>query len=230
MRILLSSLFIAPVLKSVSCSNTPFTSTNSNDNALMATEEITLSNIRDLTIDSTLSTVGYTSANCYSVNAPGWYKFACNVMGNGIYQNSSLTANNANCIASGFTNYAGSPIINESDLNIPLTGATASLIWEDAPGLITNISISGDYIQFYVSPNSIREGNAIIAIMSSDNTIMWSWHIWVTTWTLFANRVLIIDDTGNIAYALMNNSIGECMGGTYTYTGRSEERRVGKEC
>lgn len=62
-------------------------------------------------------------------------------------------------------------------------------------GVITNISLvageDGRYIRFYVSPENIRPGNAIIAAYDAGGDtedeegetgalIMWSWHIWIT--------------------------------------------------
>ncbi len=68
---------------------------------------------------------------------------------------------------------------------------SAVLVWEDADGLVTNISYdSGLYgqnngkniggIQFDVPQGNIKQGNAVIAIMDQNDKIMWSWHIWVT--------------------------------------------------
>ncbi len=67
---------------------------------------------------------------------------------------------------------------------IPSGNQTASIYWEDVPGLISNVSISPGS-----SPEESRikvdvrksagKGNAVIAF-KVNNIIYWSWHIWVT--------------------------------------------------
>lgn len=66
----------------------------------------------------------------------------------------------------------------------------AILVWEDSPGLVqVDAAISGSgqdaYITFNVPQSTITEGNALIAVRSG-NTILWSWHIWVTDRNLAA--------------------------------------------
>lgn len=67
---------------------------------------------------------------------------------------------------------------------IPAGIQTASLYWEDVPGLIENISIipSADpsSSKLKVEVNKGRgKGNAVIAF-KVNGTIYWSWHVWVT--------------------------------------------------
>ena len=58
---------------------------------------------------------------------------------------------------------------------------TAKIIWTDAPGLVTHASVDNtkSVIMFRVMPETICQGNAVIAVLA-DDVILWSWHIWVT--------------------------------------------------
>ena len=123
------------------------------------------------------------TANCYVVNAPGYYKFPI-VYGNGIdggiFNSSAFNSSN-------YVTYNGTKMNTLSSAWISGV-SSASLVWQDANGLIANtISIIQDatdnnnnYISFYIPKSSIKQGNAVIAVKNSSNQIMWSWHIWVT--------------------------------------------------
>lgn len=67
---------------------------------------------------------------------------------------------------------------------IPLGIQTASLYWEDVPGLINNVSVenggSPEDSKIHVKINRGKgKGNAVVAF-KVNGTIFWSWHIWVT--------------------------------------------------
>ena len=94
------------------------------------------------------------SANCYIISEAGTYKFSP-VKGNG----------------------------SESVGTV----ATAEVLWEsfgtsETPAvgdLIKSVSYSDGSIIFS-TPETFREGNAVIAAKDADGTILWSWHIWLT--------------------------------------------------
>ena len=93
------------------------------------------------------------TANCYIVSYPGTYSFNCTVKGNG-------------------TESVGAP-------------ASAAVIWETA-NLTEDISV-GDIIVSAQLVNDVivfdvpgKYGNAVIAVMDESETVLWSWHIWVT--------------------------------------------------
>ncbi len=141
------------------------------------------------------------TANCYIVNAPGTYSFPLvygNAIKNGIDNKSAYISNiqesNANydefglnTLLKNFLNHKDSPItspyIAAHEGCIP---NNAILVWQDAENLISNIqfvdggSPETHCITFDVSQSSIKQGNAIIAVRDAENTILWSWHIWVT--------------------------------------------------
>lgn len=133
-----------------------------------------------------------TTANCYMVHAPGYYKLPLvygNAIKNGtdntVAYNPGGTASTTYC--TNFVNHSGNnisaPWITKSGsgvnggMNITVDGA--QLIWQDVNGLTTNYTIEGDYLKFQIPAGSIAEGNAVIAVKSG-STIVWSWHIWVT--------------------------------------------------
>ena len=71
-------------------------------------------------------------------------------------------------------------------------GRSLSFGPEPDPQVIRNIGYENDaydaseaYVIFYVDPDNIRPGNALIAtkedtLLSSDDKITWTWHIWIT--------------------------------------------------
>ncbi|MGN1226555.1 MAG: hypothetical protein ACI4TL_04880 [Candidatus Cryptobacteroides sp.] len=56
-----------------------------------------------------------------------------------------------------------------------LRPASAELVWESQPGLISEIELKDGDIYFTVNGES---GNALIAARGEDSEIIWSWHIW----------------------------------------------------
>ena len=67
---------------------------------------------------------------------------------------------------------------------IPSGAQTASIYWEDVPGLVENVSIqpgaSPADSKIHVKINRSKgKGNAVVAFKVND-TIYWSWHVWVT--------------------------------------------------
>ena len=141
-----------------------------------------------------------TTANCYLVHAAGDYKIPL-VYGNAIKNgtvntiafNPGGTTNGTYC--SNFVNHDGNnisaPWITKStsgsgvNAGMGLTAASAQLIWQDRTELITDVSVSADYLNFTVG--TFGAGNAVIAVKDVSGTIMWSWHIWATTETFTDN-------------------------------------------
>lgn len=167
-----------------------------------------------------MTKTGISTANCYMVHAPGTYKFPI-VYGNAInnggnnesaYQiDSELKGNNY----SNYVNYKGhlisSPYI-KNDLDVSSSGlniGTAELVWQDVKGLIQSIDNDDDYISFTITKESIREGNAVIALKDNDGLIVWSWHIWVTTYNPDLDDVIVSNENGN-SIKLMTSYIGYC--------------------
>lgn len=130
-----------------------------------------------------------TTANCYVVDAPGKYRIPT-AYGNGIVNgetNKAAYTDNAgykNCeTKNNFMTHSGNAITAPMIQNNGIRLSRATLVWEDANGLIDPNSIKlvddGNAIEFEILADNIDQGNAVIAAMDG-NTVAWSWHIWVT--------------------------------------------------
>lgn len=89
------------------------------------------------------------TSNCYLVTTLGDYYFDATVRGNGA---------------------------TTTDLDAPVAIAPqiAEIVWQSATDLISNISLSYEYLHFSIA----KAGNAVLAVKDSDGVILWSWHIW----------------------------------------------------
>ena len=161
-----------------------------------------------------------TTANCYLVHAAGKYKLPL-VYGNAIkngednrvayYPGENSTITNG---TNQFINHAGTPIsgpwITKStsgtgvNKGMGLTATSAELLWQDRSGLITSVSVNGDYLEFTVG--SFGGGNALIAVKNG-STILWSWHIWATTETL-ASTTAVNTGSGGHTYNVAAVNLG----------------------
>ena len=147
-----------------------------------------------------------TTANCYLVHRAGDYKLPLvygNAIKNGADNRVAYYPGEYSTITNGinqFINHEGTPIsgpwITKStsgtgvNKGMGVTVNRAELLWQDARGLISAVGIDGDYLTFTVpTAASSKAGNALIAAKSG-STIVWSWHIWVTTET-FASTTSI---------------------------------------
>ena len=173
-------------------------------------------------------TVDENTANCYVVSGSGYYCFPL-VYGNAIKggtTNTSAytsTAPSGTTILSHFINHAGNAITDPYIRNnADCTPAKAELVWQDAPNLVTDIKYNNTgngNISFTVDKNTIRQGNAVIAIKDASDKVLWSWHIWVTD----ENIGQTIEVTNHQSYKckFMPVNLGWCDGRTETYAERS---------
>lgn len=159
----------------------------------MSHQDALLCNLNDdenKPIDLSQFSDGQSTANCYVVQGCGWYKLPL-VYGNGITKGVVANGSNGFCFdaSTNYMNHAGTPISSLS--NAPYIynngydlGANGQIVWESITGLIKSGSVQlcddGKYLKFYVDPTNVNQGNAVIAVKTSDGTIAWSWHIWVT--------------------------------------------------
>ena len=125
------------------------------------------------------------TANCYVVRGRGYYKFPAvygNAFMNGVINSSAYTgkpstlAEYSTNILQTFLRHDNNPISGPWIKDNGITIASASLVWQDAPDLIADVSFDSDYIFFNVQGN--QEGNAVIAAKDAGGNIVWSWHIW----------------------------------------------------
>ena len=168
---------------------------------------------------------GTTTANCYVIHNPGTYKFPAiygNAMKNGTDNKSAYTSSKQGqqYILSPFINAYGQGITKPQIDNI----ANACLIWQDTQNLISNISYTADgYVHFSVNKATIHNGNAIIAVRDNSNTILWSWHIWVTEEDL---TPVEITNHGGYKYNILPVNLGWCELDNQFYAERSLKVRI----
>ncbi|MBD5356886.1 MAG: fimbrillin family protein [Bacteroides sp.] len=161
------------------------------------------------------------TANTYIINAPGKYSIPLvygNAIKNGATNSSAYTSSSHNRYAlKNFVNHLGNAITDPYIYNNSgCEPAEVMLIWEDALSLVRNVSLSSDKksIEFDVPQNSIRQGNALIAVYDKDGSIMWSWQLWITDYTP-ANETIGINVSGK-THNIYTRSIGDIMGGDIT--------------
>ncbi len=171
------------------------------------------------------------TANCYVVNAPGHYSFPL-VYGNAIKDGTTNTSAYFSKVSgpsilsrfvSSDSNYSVvdiySPYIKRHAYCVP---AKAELLWQDAPNLVTNIEYNDTAdgnISFTVNRDYICQGNAVIVIKAANNSILWSWHIWVTDEDL--SKTVEVTNHQNHKYKFMPVNLGWCADRVITYAARS---------
>lgn len=165
------------------------------------------------------------TANCYVVSAPGYYCFSLvygNAIKNGTTNTSAYTSNKTGSnILKTFINHTGDPITSPYIKNNNCQPSKAELVWQDAPGLVTDIKYEdtgNGRIAFKVDKNTIRQGNAVIAIKDANGTVLWSWHIWVTDENI--GQTIEVTNHQGKKYKLMSVNLGWCEGRTETYAER----------
>ena len=172
-------------------------------------------------------TKGKSTANCYVIHNPGTYKFPTvygNSIKSGVTNESAYTSSMAGHpdVLANFINAYGDEIIKPGIDKIN----NACLIWQDTKDLLTEIKYDAetDYVSFKVKKETIHNGNAIIAVRDASNTILWSWHIWVTEEDL--TPVEITNYQGH-KYDLMPINIGWCGdGNTTSYAQREVKVKI----
>lgn len=160
------------------------------------------------------------TANCYIVNAPGYYRIPM-VYGNGFKDGTenSASINKGNT----FVNSAGSQITNPYIKDNSQTPNNAVLVWQDAYHLIDpkSVQIKGDFIEFYIPQKYICEGNAVLAARDNNDNILWSWHIWVTGEDNIVNKTNVeITNRAGSKYNFMSLPLGFCHADTRKYPTR----------
>lgn len=167
------------------------------------------------------------TANCYVVNASGSYTLPLvygNAIKNGGPNPAAYTSTKSGTnVLTGFVNHLGRAIDEPYIYDNPgCEPADACLVWQDAEGLVQNVSLTADKqnISFVVPKATIRQGNAIVAVRDASGTIMWSWHIWVTDYKL-GSDLRAVTNFQSVEYSFMPINLGWCDGETTDYAGRS---------
>ncbi|VFB14685.1 Uncharacterised protein [Bacteroides heparinolyticus] len=194
----------------------------------------TNANIHDLSTKG--GTAAMRTANCYIVNAAGRYRLPL-VYGNAVdYAKVPGTGNNASAytstasgtnVLSPFINHLGAGITNPYIYNnANCQPASCTLVWQDEPNLVTNVALSADshFLEFTVNQATIRQGNAVVAVRDASNTVLWSWHIWVTDYVPGTGDKTITNFQSH-NYTIMPVNLGWCDAPSTIYAGRTVQVR-----
>lgn len=133
--------------------------------------------------------VAQESANCYIVNAHGYYTFplcygnAINKKGYKPYEYNGTASPIPIEVLPNLVDYQNNPITSSE-----IKGAQdAVIVWQDSPDLVTDVKLNDakDAVIFHIPRQTLNQGNAIIAVRDEHGIIMWSWHIWATHYDWF---------------------------------------------
>lgn len=126
-----------------------------------------------------------TTANCYVVSAPGWYRFPAvygNAIKNGVDNPDAFKSayGGGTYLLDVFKNHKNENIVDPWIYNNSIDIDDVVVVWQDAVGLISTDSVTkpfyhDGYVYFHVS--QLASANAVIAVKSGGD-IVWSWHIW----------------------------------------------------
>ncbi len=106
---------------------------------------------------------------------------------NGSLAEDLSSSSTANCyIVSSANSYVFKTVKGNSSTSVGFV-ASIEVLWESfgtsttpsIGALIEEVAYSEGYIRF-TTPNTFREGNAVIAAKDASGKILWSWHIWLT--------------------------------------------------
>ena len=82
----------------------------------------------------------------------------------------------------------------------------ATLVWQDAIGLVSSVSGNGNEGVVVVKLADGKEGNAVVAARDGDR-IVWSWHVWVTDYDPEAD-IFEWKDSNGVTYKYMDRNLG----------------------
>lgn len=163
-----------------------------------------------------------TTANCYMVHQAGRYLFPL-IYGNAKKNNNDNesaykfqgTASDDTHYLRTMKNYLDKDIVSPriwEDCGVNSLGR-AVVLWSDAPDVVTNPQLtstsSGEWdIVFDVAKETIRQANAVIALLDTSNRIMWSWHIWVTPYNVDSDSDIDVTTPDRHTFHMMSKNLG----------------------
>ena len=155
-----------------------------------------------------------TTANCYVVNAAGYYKLPLvygNALKNGTDNTSAYSGGN-------FKDYKNKPI-NDPYIN---NADDATLVWSDGFYMFKDIKLDAGkkYLTFHIDPNYLQQANAVLAVRDANDNIMWSWHIWVTERDIDKTHTVKDWFDSNNTFEMMSSNLGWVDGKNVYYNQR----------
>ncbi len=117
--------------------------------------------------------------------------------------------------------------------NAHISPASADILWETSPRLITQVELTFGHVRFKVAKENdgtFKEGNAVIAVYDNNKRILWSWHIWVTdkpedvSYTEGETEITIMDRNLGATYGDIPNNDADALAsyGLYYQWGRKD--------
>lgn len=88
-----------------------------------------------------------------------------------------------------------------------LTFDNAVLVWQDEMSMVKSVAANASEGVIVVNLNSGLSGNAVVAARQGE-TIVWSWHLWVTDYDPMADPMVYTDKETEISYTWMDRNLG----------------------
>ena len=88
-----------------------------------------------------------------------------------------------------------------------LTFDNAVLVWQDAMSMVKSVAANASEGVVVVNLNSGLSGNAVVAARQGE-TIVWSWHLWVTDYDPTADPMIYTDKETSTVYTWMDRNLG----------------------
>lgn len=149
------------------------------------------------------------TANCYLVDQAGYYCLPL------VYGNGGTPTGKPEGLTK-FVDYQGNEITNTT---ISGEGKDAVLMWQDSPDLIDPASVGvrdvngTSMLVFRIRPQTLAQGNAVLALRDAAKDIVWSWHIWVTPHKdeFYTDLCTVTSSVGNKTYSFSRKyNLGWC--------------------
>ena len=88
-----------------------------------------------------------------------------------------------------------------------VTFETASLVWQDAVGLVENIDVEPADNYVYAALKEGISGNAVIAVKNAEGSVVWSYNLWVADYNP-DSRTMSYKASDELTYVFMDRYIG----------------------
>ncbi len=117
-------------------------------------------------------------------------------------------AGTANCyiVAPGSKAYFNAGVKGNSTESVGSV-VRAKLLWQSEEGLVKSIKFAPAACQFEIETADVP-GNAVIAAVSVENTVLWSWHIWVVDYDPSTSLYSTPANASGTVWQFMDRNLG----------------------